>query len=111
MAVRYSDLSPNPRYSLRFVVGYACACEEEGNCERFCEGGVRDFLSRPIGTYPPNPPSCMARGFVRDLRERFLGFMACSIRSKPSKQLGIQTFKKPCAPPFLVGIAYKERSE
>ena len=32
------DLPPWPRYSLRFVVGYACACEEEGNCERFCEG-------------------------------------------------------------------------
>ena len=75
MAVRYSDLSPNPRYSLRFVVGYACACEEEGNCERFCEGGVRDFLSRPIGTYPPNPPSCeeggngerVCEGFAREV--------------------------------------------
>ena len=25
-----------PRSSLRFVVGYACACEE-GNADRFCE--------------------------------------------------------------------------
>ena len=23
------DLPPWPRYSLRFVVGYACACEED----------------------------------------------------------------------------------
>ena len=61
MAVRYSDLSPNPRYSLRFVVGYVCACEE---------GGTRI-------------------GFARDLHERFLGFMACSSRSKPSEQPGI----------------------
>ena len=29
---------PSPRYSLRFVVGYACACEEGGNADRFCEG-------------------------------------------------------------------------
>ena len=29
---------PGPRYSLRFVVGYACACEEGGNGERLCEG-------------------------------------------------------------------------
>ena len=31
---------PNPRYSLRFVVGYACALEEGGNADGFCEGMV-----------------------------------------------------------------------
>ncbi len=55
----------------------------------------------------PWPPSYeeggMAMGLARDLRERFLGFMARSIRSKPSEQPRKQTFKKPCAPPFLAG--------
>ena len=58
MALREGTYPPNPRYSLRVVVGYACACEEGG----------------------------MAMGLARDLCERFLGFMARSIRSKPSDQ-------------------------
>ena len=34
---------PNPRYSLRFVVGYACACEEGGTVSGFARGLMRDF--------------------------------------------------------------------
>ena len=29
---------PGPRYSLRFVVGYACACEEGGTVSGFARG-------------------------------------------------------------------------
>ena len=29
---------PNPRYALRFVVGYACACEEGGTRMGFTRG-------------------------------------------------------------------------
>jgi len=60
---------PNPRYSLRFVVGYACACEEGGTVSGFARG-----------TYPPNPPSCeeggnadgFYEGMVRGIFNRFM---------------------------------------
>ena len=68
------DLPPNP--VTRFAHCRLRLClQGRGNCERFCEGNG----------------------------ERLLGFMAQSIRAKPSKQTEIQTIKQPYAPPFLVG--------
>ena len=52
--VLFRTYPPNPRYSLRFVVGYACAYEEGGNCERFYEGIDEGYL---IALCPRSTPS------------------------------------------------------